>query len=157
MRFLVAGGSGFLGSHLIARLRGEGHDITQLVRRAPGGPDESQWQPAEGVIDAEVVAAADVVVNVAGSPTAGNPHSDKWARELRKSRVSTTRLLAEAIAQTGGGALRSITGAVRSTHTRAPAAAAGSVADCHSRVTRASSESPLLSDASVSGSVPWSP
>ncbi len=104
MRFVIAGGSGFLGSHLIARLRGEGHDVTQLVRRAPGGPDESQWQPADGVIDVEVVAAADVVVNVAGSPTAGNPHSDKWARELRESRVSTTRLLADTIAQTGGGA-----------------------------------------------------
>ncbi|MFL6157534.1 MAG: DUF1731 domain-containing protein, partial [Marmoricola sp.] len=41
---------------------------------------------------------SDVVVNLAGSPTAGNPHSGKWARELRKSRVTTTKVLAEAIA-----------------------------------------------------------
>jgi uncharacterized protein (TIGR01777 family) len=39
------------------------------------------------------------VVNLAGSPTAGNPHSARWARELRESRVTTTRVLAEAIAQ----------------------------------------------------------
>ncbi|MGZ5400898.1 MAG: TIGR01777 family oxidoreductase [Nocardioides sp.] len=102
MRFVIAGGSGFLGSHLIAHLRSGGHEVTQLVRREPSSPDQSRWQPAEGVIDTGVVAAADVVVNLAGSPTSGNPHSEKWARELRESRVSTTRLLADTIAMTGG-------------------------------------------------------
>jgi len=103
-RFVVAGGSGFLGSHLIAHLRDEGHEVTQLVRRAPSSPEQSPWQPDEGVIDADVVAAADVVVNVAGSPTVGNPHSSRWARELKHSRVVTTRLLADTIARTGAGA-----------------------------------------------------
>jgi len=102
MRFVIAGGSGFLGSHLIDHLRGGGHEVTQLIRRTPSSLDQSLWQPAEGVIDADVVAAADVVVNLAGSPTAGNPHSEKWASELRESRVSTTRLLADTIAATGG-------------------------------------------------------
>ncbi len=104
MRFLVAGGSGFLGSHLIARLRDDGHEVTQLVRRAPRSSDQVEWQPAEGVLDPDAVAAADVVVNVAGSPTVGNPHSKRWARELWESRVDTTRLLAGAIAETGGRA-----------------------------------------------------
>ena len=45
-----------------------------------------------------MIEAADVVVNLAGSPTLGNPHSKKWARNLRESRVTTTRVLAEAIA-----------------------------------------------------------
>lgn len=104
MRFVIAGGSGFLGSHLTDHLRGGGHEVTQLVRRTPSSPDQSRWQPADGVIDADVVAAADVVVNVAGSPMVGNPHSIRWARELRESRVVTTRLLAETIATTGGRA-----------------------------------------------------
>ena len=39
-----------------------------------------------------------MVVNVAGSPTLGNPHSKTWARNMLESRVSTTRTLAEAIA-----------------------------------------------------------
>ena len=56
MRYLVAGGSGFLGSHLIARLRDDGHQVTQLVRRAPRSSDQVEWQPAEGVLDPEVVA-----------------------------------------------------------------------------------------------------
>lgn len=104
MRFVIAGGSGFLGSHLTDHLRAGGHEVTQLVRRTPSSADQSQWQPAAGVIDTAVVAAADVVVNVAGSPTVGNPHSKRWARELRESRVATTRLLAETIATTGGRA-----------------------------------------------------
>ncbi len=35
---------------------------------------------------------------LAGSPTIGNPYSKRWARNLRESRVTTTRTLAEAIA-----------------------------------------------------------
>jgi NAD dependent epimerase/dehydratase family enzyme len=99
MRYLVAGGSGFLGSHLIARLRDDGHQVTQLVRRAPRSPDQVEWQPAEGVLDPEVVAAADVVVNVAGSRLFGNVRSHAWRRRMTESRVTTTRVLAEAIAK----------------------------------------------------------
>jgi uncharacterized protein (TIGR01777 family) len=102
MDVLLAGGSGFLGRHLASHLRSRGHTVTRLVRRAPGAADEVEWQPAEGRVPDEAVAAADVVVNLAGSPTAGNPHSSRWARELRESRVSTTSLLAGSIAAAGG-------------------------------------------------------
>ncbi len=98
MRIVIAGSSGFLGSHLTTRFREDGHDVTRLVRRAPQAPDEARWDPAAGVLDQDLIAQSDVVVNVAGSPTVGNPHSKRWARELRESRVSTTALLAEAIA-----------------------------------------------------------
>lgn len=104
MHLVVAGSSGFLGSHLVNRLRERGHEITRLVRREPTTPDESRWQPDTGMIDAGVVATADVVINVAGSSTVGNPHSGAWARRLRQSRVDTTRLLAETIGTTGGRA-----------------------------------------------------
>ena len=56
-----------------------------------------------------------------------------------------------------GGACRSITGAVRSTHTRAPARSAGAAAACQSRQTPVISESLLGSVASVTSSAPWSP
>lgn len=104
MRFVIAGASGFLGTHLTDHLRGAGHDVTRLVRRAARAADESEWHPDRDQIDADVVASADVVVNVAGSPTVGNPHSSRWARQLRESRVSTTRLLAETVAATGARA-----------------------------------------------------
>ena len=56
-----------------------------------------------------------------------------------------------------GSLRRSMTGEVRSTQTRAPASTAGCAAACQSRVTEVSSESPRLSDSSVSTSSPRSP
>ena len=100
MRVVIAGASGFLGTHLSDHLRVHGHEVTALVRREPGSAHESCWDPAAGRMDAAVIESADAVVNLAGAPIAGNPHSKKWAREVLESRVSTTRLLAETIAAT---------------------------------------------------------
>lgn len=104
MRILVAGSSGFLGQRLCARLRAGGHEVTALVRRSADA-DEMSWDPyatdaVERVVP--VVDAHDAVVNLAGSPTMGNPHSKKWAEQLRHSRVRTTHVLAEAIAGASG-------------------------------------------------------
>ena len=98
LSLVLAGGSGFLGTHLRNALTERGHTVTTLVRRPTQGPAEATWDPYAGVVPQSVVDAADVVVNLAGSPTLGNPHSKKWARELRESRVTTTQVLAEAIA-----------------------------------------------------------
>ncbi len=99
MQIVIAGSSGFLGTHLSDELIRRGHAVTALVRRPSSAPDESTWDPYAGIYDRGVIEGADVVVNLAGAPTAGNPHSQKWARELRESRVTTTRLLARAIAE----------------------------------------------------------
>ena len=98
LHVVLAGSSGFLGTHLREELEGGGHRVTALVRRPAEGPDESTWDPGAGKVDRELVASADVVVNLAGSPTVGNPHSRKWSTELHDSRVGTTKVLADAIA-----------------------------------------------------------
>src|SRR4051812_7899653 len=98
MHFLIAGSSGFLGTRLSAQLTALGHRVTALVRRSPG-PGEIEWDPYGARLGSDVVEAVDVVVNLAGSPTAGNPHSEKWANALMSSRVTTTRVLAESIAE----------------------------------------------------------
>ena len=95
---VMAGASGFLGSHLRAALEGRGHRVVSLTRGEATGEDESHWDPYDDDVDRTLVRTADVVVNLAGSPTLGNPHSEKWARNLKESRVTTTRVLAEAIA-----------------------------------------------------------
>ncbi|WP_162794424.1 TIGR01777 family oxidoreductase [Nocardioides houyundeii] len=97
MRIVIAGASGFLGTNLVRHLRGHGHHVTTLVRREPG-TGELRWDPYGGALDPATLEGAHVVVNLAGSPTAGNPHSATWRRELRESRVRTTQVLAEAIA-----------------------------------------------------------
>ena len=95
---LLAGASGFLGAHLREALVARGHAVTSLTRGETVGDGWATWDPYAGRLDPQVVEAADVVVNLAGSPTLGNPHSKKWARGLRESRVTTTRVLAEAVA-----------------------------------------------------------
>ena len=97
MRFLLAGASGFLGSRLRSSLVVAGHDVTSLVRRPPGN-GEARWDPYSAALDPDLLEKADVVINLAGSPTLGNPHSKTWADNLRKSRVTTTRVLSDAIA-----------------------------------------------------------
>lgn len=97
MHAVVAGASGFLGSHLVREWRAGGHDVTTLVRRTPQSATEVQWDPYGRPLDPGVLTGADVVVNLAGAPTAGNPHSKTWAQNLMESRVATTRTLATAI------------------------------------------------------------
>jgi len=100
MRFLIAGASGFLGTRLRDSLVLAGHDVTALVRRE-AGPGQARWDPYAGRLDLGLVEQSDVVINLAGAPTLGNPHSKRWATELLESRVTTTRVLAEAIAASG--------------------------------------------------------
>lgn len=98
MRVVIAGASGFLGTHLSDHLRVHGHEVTALVRREPATARESRWDPASGEVDGAVIARADAVVNLAGASIAGNPHSTKWSTDVLESRVSTTGTLATAIA-----------------------------------------------------------
>lgn len=97
MHVAIAGSSGFLGSRLTAHLASDGHTVTRLVRRT-AQPGERQWDPYAGTPPPSLLDDVDVVVNLAGAPTLGNPHSRAWARELESSRVRTTQALAQAIA-----------------------------------------------------------
>jgi uncharacterized protein (TIGR01777 family) len=99
MRVVIAGASGLLGRHLSDELVHRGHAVVALVRRPTSVPDESSWDPQAGEVDDAVIAAADVVVNLAGAGMAGIPHSPRWQGGMRESRISSTRVLAEAIAR----------------------------------------------------------
>ncbi|MFC6152234.1 DUF1731 domain-containing protein [Nocardioides yefusunii] len=96
----VAGSSGFLGTHLRRRLTLRGHTVVRLVRAAPDVTSETReitWSPGE-VLDPHALDGIDVVVNLAGSPLIGNPHSRRWAHALMTSRVGSTTTLATAVA-----------------------------------------------------------
>ncbi len=99
MRVVIAGASGFLGTHLTEHLRVGGHEVTQLVRRAPESSRQSRWDPYAGEVEQGLIERCDVVVNLAGVTIAGNPHSPKHARDVLESRVATTDVLARAIAR----------------------------------------------------------
>ncbi|GAA2757213.1 TIGR01777 family oxidoreductase [Actinopolymorpha rutila] len=99
MRFVLAGGSGFLGQALRTRLTGEGHEVTQLVRRPPQAADQRRWDPDRGQVDAEVLAGADAVVNLAGANLGRVPWTSSYRQTIRTSRLGTTSTLARALAE----------------------------------------------------------
>jgi uncharacterized protein (TIGR01777 family) len=96
---LLAGASGFLGTHLRAALTYRGHTVIGLTRGSATDSDSASWDPAAGIFDRSLVERSDVVVCLTGSSLFGNPHSRRWQQRLHDSRVVPTRLLAEAIAE----------------------------------------------------------
>src|SRR5437867_2388335 len=65
-RVLVTGASGFIGSHLVPRLRDEGHEVIEANRKTGDVADESMWRSFPAV---------DVVVHLAGRSFV----PDSWA------------------------------------------------------------------------------
>jgi uncharacterized protein (TIGR01777 family) len=98
MRVIISGASGLIGSALSTHLTTHGHDVVRLVRR-PAGTGEVQWDPAAGTLDAEALAGADAVVHLAGAGIGDHRWTDEYKREILDSRVRSTTLLAERIAQ----------------------------------------------------------
>ncbi len=80
MQIVMAGASGFLGGHLTDELRrARPHGDQAGPASGPGRRTSPPGTRTPGPTTAHVIEAADVVVNLAGTPTAGNPHSKKWA------------------------------------------------------------------------------
>lgn len=98
MRVVISGSSGFLGSPLITHLRDQGHQVTRLVRSGSPGDDASLWDPTSGRVDQILIDRADAVINLSGAPVAHWPWTDSYRKKVRESRVSTTGILAKAIA-----------------------------------------------------------
>lgn len=101
---LVTGASGFLGRPLVAALLARG-DAVQILTRdaravraaAPAGASVTQWTPERPGPWMQAVDGVDAVVHFAGESIAR-----RWTtaaqRDIRESRVTSTRLLCEAIA-----------------------------------------------------------
>lgn len=97
MRIIVAGGTGFLGNALVARLGREHHDVRVLTRRRRG-PEQIEWTP-DGTAGAWASAldGANAVVNLAGESIAGGRWTARRKAEIRDSRIRATRSLVTAM------------------------------------------------------------
>ncbi|MDE2687995.1 MAG: TIGR01777 family oxidoreductase [Chloroflexota bacterium] len=98
MKVVVGGSSGLIGAALVRRLQSDGHDVLRLVRRAPTAPDEAEWDPVGGSIDAGALAGVDAVVHLGGASITGQRWDAAYKQMIRDSRVNSTRLLSETIA-----------------------------------------------------------
>ncbi|MFT5232633.1 MAG: hypothetical protein ACI9UK_001728 [Candidatus Krumholzibacteriia bacterium] len=88
MKFLVTGGTGFLGTALCARLISEGHDVVVLSRNPQSVPS-----PASAVGNIEDLSPDTVfeaVINLAGEPIANKRWDQSQQQRLIASRLNTT-------------------------------------------------------------------
>jgi NAD dependent epimerase/dehydratase family enzyme len=90
-RAVVTGWSGFIGRRLVDDLTARGYDVVRVGRDGPDG----RWSDPASL--RRLVDGAALVVNLAGK-SVGCRYTDKNRDEILRSRVSTTRLLREAIA-----------------------------------------------------------
>jgi uncharacterized protein (TIGR01777 family) len=99
-RILVAGGSGFIGRHLIPFLTTGGHEVYRLVRNKKNlQKTDIYWNPVEGELEPETIEGFDAVINLAGE----NISQGRWTPEVKhkiiESRVTGTKLLSETMAR----------------------------------------------------------
>lgn len=100
-KIAVTGATGLVGSTLAAFLSTGGHTVLPMTR--PGRPgvaflkDTIDWDPASGTVNLQKLEGLDAVVHLAGENIASRRWSAKQKEIIRKSRVESTRLLAESI------------------------------------------------------------
>jgi uncharacterized protein (TIGR01777 family) len=105
-RIVIAGGTGFIGRHLVRALAERGDEVSVLsrsaetVERALGGAARAVvYTPLERGKWYEALNGVDAVVNLAGEQVVGRRHTKENKRRMRESRVETTHRLVEAIAE----------------------------------------------------------
>jgi uncharacterized protein (TIGR01777 family) len=92
VRFLITGGTGFIGQALCQALRAERHDVTVFTRDAARA--RAGLGSAVACVDRWAdIAAADVVINLAGENLADGRWSAARKRAMRYSRIGTTQAL----------------------------------------------------------------
>src|SRR5713226_2235766 len=105
MRIIVAGGSGFIGRHLIPALVADGHTVTVLTRAQPvqsvtpaGLLRYVHWDllTSDGRL-ADVLASTDAVVNLAGANIGSRRWTTRRKADLLDSRDRATETLVRAI------------------------------------------------------------
>lgn len=116
MRFVVGGGTGFIGRALVDSLRSEGDEVVTLVRgegtdsprrRGPevSGVRQVGWDPYSGHVPTEQLEGTDAFVNLAGAPIAGSRWTPSRKDELYRSRIAPTELIARSAARISPGAV----------------------------------------------------
>lgn len=103
-KIVVAGGSGFIGEPLVRRLVARGEDVAVLTRN-PSTVHAGRgvlWNPSSEGSWGDLVASADVVINLAGENVGGGRWTDARKKRIIDSRVVATTALVNAMQRRPG-------------------------------------------------------
>ena len=97
-RWLVTGGTGFVGRRLTEALAGDGHEVTVLTRDTKRARNLSApFRVVTGLDQIDSTERFDVVVHLAGEPVAGGPWTPARRDRIERSRPEVARRLIELI------------------------------------------------------------
>jgi uncharacterized protein (TIGR01777 family) len=88
-----------LGSALRESLRGSGAEVIQLVRRQPAHSSEMRWDGKGVQNDEKFREGLTAAIHLSGANVSAHRWTRGYRREIRESRVDSTRILAEALAR----------------------------------------------------------
>jgi uncharacterized protein (TIGR01777 family) len=97
---ILSGGSGMLGTALQSALAGRVSPILRLVRNAPTGDGQLQWNPAQSpaIAHPAPLEGSAAAIHLSGTSVAAHRWTAAYRRELAASRVDSTHALALALA-----------------------------------------------------------
>lgn len=98
----ITGASGFIGTPLVASLRGQGHEVVRFVRGRADAADERGWDPARRQLDPQAVADLEAVIHLAGAGVADKRWTPARKKLILDSRVDGTTAVATALAEAHG-------------------------------------------------------
>lgn len=96
MHVLVAGGSGLIGTAVMAECHQRGWEARVLSRATMVAESGWSWEPHGPGVPPEALLWADAVVNLAGSSISQIPWTAKRKRSIMDSRVASTDMLVDA-------------------------------------------------------------
>lgn len=103
----MAGGTGYIGTHLVRGLAEAGHEARVLTRRRPAevgalpaGAVAVPWDPATpGPALGQALSGAGAVVNLAGTSIGGAPWAGRRRLQILESRLRATNALVDALGE----------------------------------------------------------
>ena len=110
MKIAIAGGTGFVGTHLVKKLSQAGHNLLVFTRSKQRGekvfPKQAfpnveiiEYDPLKAGSWQKDIAGAEAIVNLAGAGIADEPWTPQRKQEILDSRIETTKYIVEAIQQ----------------------------------------------------------
>lgn len=98
---LIAGGSGLIGNRIAELLECKNYNVCYLSRNPKNKDGNSfSWDPEKKKIDIKAIESADVIINLAGAGIADKRWTTSRKKLIIKSRLDSTDLLYETLANT---------------------------------------------------------